>query len=85
MLTYLRQQYPTLRIYSFDYNLDLSALRTLISLSKLRDVASSGGLPAFIINSREPVYGFKTLEQMQTLIPELKTLPTSTATSTKPK
>ncbi len=82
VLTYLRQQYPTLRIYSFDYHLDLSALRTLISLSKLQDVSASGGLPAFIINNRPPVYGFKTLEQMQTLIPELKTLATSTATST---
>ena len=79
VLTYLRQQYPGLRVYSFDYNLDLSALRTLISLQKLK-----GPLPAVLINNREPVYGFKTLDQMQALIPELKTLASSTAaTSTK--
>lgn len=74
VLTYLRQEYPGLRIYSFDYHLDLSALRTLISLRDL-----NGQLPAFIINNRTPVYGFKTLEQMQALIPELKTLATTTA------
>ncbi len=77
VLTYLRQQYPGLRVYSFDYNLNLSALRTLISLQNLQ-----GQLPALIINSREPIYGFKSLDQMQTLIPELKTLlATSTATT----
>ncbi len=74
VLTYLRQQYPDLRVYSFDYNLDLSALKTLTSLSAIKDE-----LPAFIINGRQPVYGFKTLDEMQTLIPELKTLATSTS------
>lgn len=73
-LSYLRQQYPGLRVYSFDYNLDLSALRTLIALQKL-----NGPLPAFIINNRAPVYGFKTLDELQSLIPELQTLASSTA------
>lgn len=74
-LSYLRQQYPNFRVYSFDYNLDLSALRTLMALQKL----SGGPLPALIINNRPPVYGFKTLDQLQALIPELKTLSTSTS------
>ncbi len=79
VLTYLRTQYPGLRVYSFDYNLDLSAVRTLISLRGLQ-----GQLPALVINDRPPVYGFKTFEEIQTLIPELKTLSTTTAaTSTK--
>ncbi|HYF13232.1 MAG TPA: hypothetical protein VD928_02975 [Candidatus Paceibacterota bacterium] len=73
VLTYLRQTYPDLRVYSFDYNLDLSALQTLISLRKVRPP-----LPAFIINNRAPVYGFKNLDEMQRLIPELKTLATTT-------
>ena len=73
MLTYLRQTYPSLRVYSFDYHLDLSALQTLIGLRKVDE-----NLPAFIINNRAPVYGFKTLEEMRTLIPELKTLATTT-------
>ncbi len=74
VLTYLRGQYPTLRVYSFDYNLDLSALHTLTSLRSL-----SGQLPAFVINNRAPVYGFKSVDQLETLIPELKTLATSTS------
>jgi hypothetical protein len=78
VLTYLRQTYPGLRVYSFDYNLDLSALKTLIALRKIR-----GDLPALIINDRAPVYGFKNLETMEALIPELASLSTSTqATST---
>lgn len=75
VLTYLRETYPGLRVYSFDYHLDLSALRTLINLRKI-DPAQ--GLPAFTINDRAPVYGFKSLEEMEALIPELTTLATST-------
>ena len=67
VLTYLRTQYPGLRVYSFDYNLDLSAVRTLISLRGLQ-----GQLPALVINDRPPVYGFKTFEEIQTLIHLLK-------------
>ncbi len=76
VLTYLRETYPGLRVYSFDYNLDLSALKTLESLYKV-----SGPLPAYIINGRRPVFGFKPLDQLQTLMPELKTLATSTTQS----
>ena len=76
VLTYLREQYPGLRVYSFDYHLDLSALGTLIALRKL-----NGSLPAFVIEERRPVYGFKNLEEMEALIPELKTLATSTVES----
>jgi hypothetical protein len=73
VLTYLRQTYPELRVYSFDYNLDLGALETLIALRKVKD-----DLPAIIVNNRVPSYGFKNLEEMQSYIPELKTLSTST-------
>lgn len=73
VLTYLRGKYPSLRVYSFDYNLDLSALRTLTSLREI-----SGPLPAFIINNRAPIYGFKSLDELQGLIPELKDLSTTT-------
>lgn len=80
VLTYLRETYPTLRVYSFDYNLDLSALRTLIALKKIEGAK----LPALIINNKMPIYGFHNLEDTQKLIPELKALATTTAaTSTK--
>ena len=76
VLTYLRETYPGLRVYSFDYHLDLSALRTLVALRK---IDADKGLPAFVVNNRAPVYGFKTLKETQQLIPELKTLATTTA------
>ena len=76
----LRTTYPDLRVYSFDYNLDLSAVKTLITLNKI----NGSELPSFIINGRSAVYGLKNLDEMETLIPELKTLASSTeATSTK--
>lgn len=79
VLTYLRETYPGLRVYSFDYNLDLSALHTLESLQKV----DGSKLPAFTINNRAPIYGFKPLPDMEKLIPELQTLATSTdSTST---
>ncbi|MDP4020622.1 MAG: hypothetical protein Q8P58_01070, partial [Candidatus Adlerbacteria bacterium] len=74
VLTYLRGEYPGLRVYSFDYHLELGALETLIALRKVQ----ADELPAFIINNRAPVYGFKNVEEMEVLIPELKTLATST-------
>jgi len=73
VLTYLRQTYPDLRVYSFDYNLDLGALQTLVALRKIQPE-----LPALIISNRSPVYGFKDLEETEALIPELKTLATTT-------
>ncbi|MDB5225797.1 MAG: hypothetical protein JWL87_749 [Candidatus Adlerbacteria bacterium] len=78
VLTYLRQTYPGLRVYSFDYNLELGALKTLVSLNKI----NGKNLPAMVISNRAPVYGFKNLEDMEKLVPELKTLATSTAATT---
>lgn len=78
VLTYMRQTYPDLRVYAFDYNLDLSALSTLKSLNKL-----DGQLPALIINNQEPVYGFKNLDDMLALMPDLKAATSTAATSTQ--
>ena len=75
VLTHLRATFPGLRVSSFDFHLGLSALRTLVTLRK---IDANKGLPAFVVNNKAPVYGFKTLQEMQKLIPELKTLATST-------
>jgi len=80
VLTYLRQTYPGLRVYAFDDHLDLAALTTL---ERLHKIDAKQALPAIVINNRAAVYGFKTLQDMQKLMPELKALGTSTpATST---
>ncbi len=74
-LSYLRTTYPSLRVYSFDYNLDLGALKTLISLDKIK----KGSLPAFVINGKAS-NGFTSLPDLEKLFPK-----DALATSTPPK
>jgi hypothetical protein len=76
VLTSLRQTYPELRVYSFDYNLDVSALKTLLSINKV-----TNNLPALIIKGKT-YYGFQSIEDIEKNMPELKTLEAKTATST---
>ena len=76
VLTYLRNEYPGLRVYSFDYNLDLGALRTLIAINNVKRE-----FPAFAIRGHSPVYGFRNVDDMQKLIPGLKTLLHATTTT----
>lgn len=63
-LSYLRNTYPALRVYSFDYNLDLGALKTFIAVAKVKDT-----LPAFIINGKH-YYGFTSLEDLEKQFPK---------------
>ncbi len=74
VLTALRDKYPDLRVYSFDYDYDLGAIKTLVSINKVRDQ-----LPALIINS-VPYYGFKTIGELETAVPALRKLQTATST-----
>ncbi len=66
VLTRLREEYPEFRVYSFDYNLDLGALATLINIYGIEK-----DLPAILLNDRL-YYGFRSLDEMKTLLPELK-------------
>jgi hypothetical protein len=72
-LSYLHQTYPALRVYSFDYSLDLPALRTFINLNKVKRE-----LPAFVINGKQ-VYGFTSLEDLE------KEFPKGALSTTTPK
>ncbi len=66
VLTALREKYPHLRVYSFDYNLDNPAIRAMTSIYKIPD-----NLPALVINGK--VYnGFKTIEEIEKTFPELE-------------
>ena len=80
-LTSLTETYPQLRVYSFDYNLQVGALQTLISIDDVEDHP-----PALVINDKL-YYGFKSVDDIQKILPQLATLQksaTSTAaTSTK--
>lgn len=74
-LSYLRSTYPSLRVYSFDYNLNLGALQTLITVDKIHD-----SLPAFVINGKYS-YGYTSLADLEKQFPK-GSLPAITATST---
>jgi hypothetical protein len=63
-LSYLHTTYPALRVYSFDYTLDLGALKTLIAVTKV-----SGPLPAFVINGKHS-YGFTSLADLEKQFPK---------------
>ena len=81
VLTELRHRYPELRVYSFDYNLDLSAVKTLIKIEKIEPT-----LPAVFIKDRA-YYGFQSVETLEKAVPELSKLKAekaSEASSTKP-
>lgn len=71
-LSYLRDTYPSLRVYSFDYNLDLGALQTLVAVTKIRH-----SLPAFLINGKQS-YGFTSLADLEKQFPK-GSLATSTS------
>ena len=68
VLTRLREEYPELRVYSFDYNLDLSVLQTLISIYGIERQ-----LPAILVNDKTH-YGFKSVDDIKNIIPALKEL-----------
>lgn len=60
VLTELRQKYPFIRVYSFDYNLNLSALKALIKIYKIEDTK----LPAIVVDEKK-FTGFKTAEEIE--------------------
>lgn len=75
ILTALSRDYPQLRIYSFDYNLALSPLKTLI---QIHDVQND--LPALVIKNKA-YYGLRDIDAINKIIPELAKLKKA-ATST---
>lgn len=65
VLTDVRKDYPELRVYSFDYFLDVSAIDALKSIYKIDE-----NLPALIINGKT-YKGFKNREDIESIMPEL--------------
>lgn len=67
VLSKLRDEYPELRVYSFDYNLEVSPLQTLIRIFKVDD----HNLPAIYMNDK--LYtGFKDENDIKEALPELE-------------
>ena len=77
-LSYLHQTYPALRVYSFDYNLNLGALKTLEDIEKVHTP-----FPAFIISHKQ-YNGFTTVDDFEKNLPS-SLFATSTPVSTSTK
>lgn len=77
-LSYLHQINPDLRVYSFDYNLDLGALKTLIAVEKVEP-----RFPAFVISGVR-TYGFEDIDAFKLNFPKNFFATTSTSTYSTP-
>ncbi len=63
VLTGIRNRYPELRIYTFDYNIDLSAVRSLLQIYKIKDTE----LPALVLDDKL-LTGFLSVSDLETLV-----------------
>ena len=81
VLTRLKEKYPDLRVYSFDYNLDISAIASMKTIYRV-----TSALPSIVIADKTYT-GFKSVEELEALLPESLQEATSTmslmGTSTK--
>jgi hypothetical protein len=78
VLTRLKEIYPDLRVYSFDYNLSLAALDSMKTIYRIKS-----SLPALVIEDKTYI-GYKSIEELEDLLPNtLKVATTTIATTTK--
>jgi hypothetical protein len=76
VLSSLREKYPELRVYSFDYSTDLSAVKAMLSIYKIEDTK----LPALVLDD-ELLTGFRPLEELEAKIMKSFQLQEATADS----
>lgn len=65
VLSSLREKYPDLRVYSFDFSTDLSAVKAMINIYKIQDTK----LPALVIDDNV-FTGFNPIEKVETKVKE---------------
>lgn len=65
VLSSLREKYPELRVYSFDYSIDLSAVKAMLQIYKIKDTE----LPALVLDD-ELLTGFHSMEELEVRIKE---------------
>ena len=63
VLSSLRDKYPGLKVYSFDFSTDLSAVKAMLDIYKIKDTA----LPAVVIND-ELLTGFQSVDGLEARI-----------------
>ncbi len=72
----LRQQYPSIRLYSFDAHLDSSTIRALLSIYKIPST-----LPSLVIDGKT-YSGFMSVDALKKALPTTLTNPPKAATAT---
>ena len=63
VLSTLRSEYPELRVYSFDYSTDLSAVTSMLQIYKIKDTV----LPATVIDDNV-LTGFHSIDELDALV-----------------
>ena len=77
VLTRLKEKYPELRVYSFDYSTQLSVIASLKAIYRI-----DKALPALVIEDKTYI-GYKSVEELEALLPDtLKVATTTTLTAT---
>lgn len=64
-LSALRDNYPELRVYSFDYSIDLSAVKAMLQIYKIKDTE----LPALVIDDNV-LTGFHSMDELGGMVKE---------------
>lgn len=65
VLSGLRDKYPELRVYSFDYSIDLSAVKAMLQIYKIKDTE----LPALVLGD-DVLTGFHSIEDLELRLKE---------------
>jgi hypothetical protein len=65
VLSTLRTEYPELRVYSFDYSTDLSAVTSMLQIYKIKDTA----LPALVVDDNV-LTGFHDIKDLEARVKE---------------
>ena len=65
MLSRLKNKYPELRVYSFDFSTDLSAVEAMLAIYKIEDTK----LPALVVEG-DLYTGFQDIDKLEPLIQE---------------
>jgi hypothetical protein len=63
VLSALRTEYPELRVYSFDYSTDLSAVKAMLQIYKIKDTL----LPALVLGD-EVLTGFHSIDELDAIV-----------------
>jgi len=80
VLSTLRAEYPELRVYSFDYSTDLSAVSSMLQIYKIKDTV----LPALVIDDNV-LTGFQSVTDLEARIKESFKLQSTTTPPVTPK